>query len=90
MSESKKPHACGKCSRRFTTPEGLAMHVRDMHDAPPKKKRRKKRGHIPLAHRLDVGKEGALAVWESVTDDMPDGAAMAMLEEFGLDIEDLM
>lgn len=35
-------------------------------------------------------KEGAIAAFECVAEDLPDGAYFAMAEEFGLEPEDLM
>lgn len=92
---SEKTIACPNCQKKFVDEYALRQHAAARHGgkAPGRGARRnnqRRRDNRKLADIPEVGKEGALAVWSDFTADMPDGAAMAMLDEFGLDVDDLL
>lgn len=57
------------------------------------RERNKQAGRLSTAnnrYQKYGSKEGAIAAFECMADDLPDGAYFAMAEEFGLDVEDLI
>ena len=71
----KRLFKCNVCFRSFRTPHSLSQHIRD--------------AHTKLADIPDIGKGGARAVLDGM-EDLPDGAYLAMADDLGLDVDDLI
>ena len=89
-------YRCDICGKSFGCANAVKQHRRDKHEVDNYSMKRQLRAskhkppNVKLAHRPDVGIEGARAVLDDIGADMSDGTYYALAEDLGLSIDDLV